>query len=217
MVCFPHQGKIVSIDQLDYCTPNVQFDTATNVPLVSSSHPVIELIGAGLFKDPCLMGVFPPPVLDAFVAPINMISSIDTFMGDPWILPNLTEVETYGDTMSLSSAELSYSAIPSTTLSLKSLGSSSPQVVLSQTASSLPASQDPIPLPSSSIGEHLLASKNTYRRPKRKGDRRKKRNPYNQAPTSRHHASHHLPLFSTNHIGGRIPMFDHYDGKKWSY
>ena len=26
LVHFPHQGKIVSIDQLDYCTPNLQFD-----------------------------------------------------------------------------------------------------------------------------------------------------------------------------------------------
>ena len=88
LVHFPYQGKIVSIDKLDYCTPNVWFDIAANVPLVSNSHLVTELIGAGLFKDPCLMGVFPPPVPDAFVSPINMISSIGTFVGDPWILPN---------------------------------------------------------------------------------------------------------------------------------
>ena len=57
------------------------------------------------------MGVFPPPIPDAFVAPINMISSIGTFMGDPWILPNPIEVETYGDVMLLSPAEKTYSAI----------------------------------------------------------------------------------------------------------
>ena len=73
----------------------------TNVPLVSNSHVVLELIGAGLFKDPCLVGVFPPPIPDAFVAPINMISSVGTFVGDPWILPNPTKVETYGETMPL--------------------------------------------------------------------------------------------------------------------
>ena len=82
-----------------------------NVPLVSNSHLVLELIGAGLFKDPCLMGVFLPPIPDAFVTLINMISSIGTFVGDPWILPNLTEVETYGDTMPLSLAEKTYSMI----------------------------------------------------------------------------------------------------------
>ena len=166
LVCFPPQGKIVSIDRLDYCTPNVRFDTAANFPLVSNSHPVTELIGAGLFKDPCLMGVFPPPVLDAFVAPINMISSVGTFVGDPWILPNLAKVETYGDTMPLSSAEKIYSTIPSTILSLQSLGSSTPWVVLSLIASSLPASQDHVPLPSSSIGETLSTSNHTYWRSK---------------------------------------------------
>ena len=71
------------------------------------------MVGAGLFKDPCLMGVFPPPVPDTIVTPINMISSIGIHMGDPWVLPNMSEVESYGNTMSLSSAELSYSMIQS--------------------------------------------------------------------------------------------------------
>jgi hypothetical protein len=84
-----------------------------NVPLVNNSHAVLELIGAGLFKDPCLMGVFLPPVPDAFIAAINMISSIGTFVGDPWILPDPTEVETYGNTMPLSPAEKMYSSIQS--------------------------------------------------------------------------------------------------------
>ena len=89
-----------------------------NVPLVSNSHSVPELIGEGLFKDPCVMGVFPPPVPDAFITPINMISSIGTFMGDPWILPDLTKVETYGDTMPLLPAEKTYSAIQSESVSM---------------------------------------------------------------------------------------------------
>ena len=152
------------------------------------------------------MGVFPPSVLDAFVAPINMISSVGTFVGDPWILPNPTEVKTYGDTMPLLPAERTYSAIQSkfvsaicspkedkldqyslpkwtdfpssssqsTTLSLQSLGSSAPRVVLSLTTSSLPASQDPIPLPSSLVGETLPTSNHTYQRSKQKGGRCRK-------------------------------------------
>ena len=98
---------------MDYCTPNVRFDAAANVPLVSNSHVVPELIGVGLFKDPYLMGVFPPPIPDAFATPINMISSIGMFMGHPWILLDPTEVETYGDTMLLSPAERTYSTIQS--------------------------------------------------------------------------------------------------------
>lgn len=80
---------------------------------MDNSHAAPELIGAGLFKDPYLMGVFPPPVPDAFVAPINMISSVGTFVGDPWILPSPTEIEQYGDTMPLSPTEKTYSAIQS--------------------------------------------------------------------------------------------------------
>ena len=85
----------------------------SNVPLVSNSHKVPELVGVGLFKDPCMMGVFPPPVPDTIVAPINMISFVGTHLGDPWVLPNPSEVESYGDTMSLLSAELPYSTIQS--------------------------------------------------------------------------------------------------------
>ena len=70
-----------------------------------------ELIGAGLFKDPCLMGVFPPPIPDTFVTPINMISSVGTHMGDAWVLPNPAKIESFGYTMSLSPTELSYSVI----------------------------------------------------------------------------------------------------------
>lgn len=116
LVRFPHEGKIISIDQLDYCSPNVRFDATANIPLVNS-HAAPELIGAGLFKDPCLMGVFPPPVPDVFVTPINMISSVGTFMGDPWILPSPAEVEQYGNTMPLSSVEKTYSAIQSESVS----------------------------------------------------------------------------------------------------
>ena len=108
----------MSIDQLDYCSPNLRFDTVDNVPLVSNSHQVPELVRVGLFKDPCLMGVFPTPIPDTIVAPINMISSIGTHLGDPWVIPNPSEVESYGDTMPLSQDELSYLVIQSETESI---------------------------------------------------------------------------------------------------
>ena len=93
--------------------PNLRFDSTTNVPLVSESYKVLELIGVGLFKDPCLMGVFPPPIPDVIVAPVNMISFLSTHLGDPWVILNPSKVKYYGDTMPLSPAELSYSTIQS--------------------------------------------------------------------------------------------------------
>jgi hypothetical protein len=103
LVRFPHQGKIVSIDQLDYCSPNVRFDATTNIPLVNS-HAAPSWITV-------------PPVPDVFVAPIHMISSVGIFVGNPWILPSPAEAEQYGDNMSLSPAEKTYSAIQSESIS----------------------------------------------------------------------------------------------------
>ena len=57
------------------------------------------------------MGVFPPPVPNTIVSLINMISSVGSHLGDPWVILNPSEMESYGDTMSLSLAKLSYSAI----------------------------------------------------------------------------------------------------------
>ena len=88
---------------------------AANIPLASNSYPVLELVKASLFKDPYLMGIFPPPLPNTIVTPINMISSVGTHLGDPWVILNLSEVESYGDTMPLSSVELSYSTIQSKT------------------------------------------------------------------------------------------------------
>ena len=108
LVCFPHQGKIISINQLDYCTLNLWFNSTTNIPLVSNSYQVPKLVGESLFKDPCLMGVFLPPIPDTIVTLINMISSVGTHLGEPWVIQNLSEVESHGDTMPLSPVELSY-------------------------------------------------------------------------------------------------------------
>lgn len=56
----------------------------------------------GLFKDPTLMGVFslPPPN----VTSINMIST----HFDPWVIPPVDQVDSWGEVMSLSPFELNY-------------------------------------------------------------------------------------------------------------
>ena len=64
-----------------------------------------------------MMGVFPPPVLDAVVTPINMIFFVGTHLGDPWVIPNPLEFESYGGVITLLPAELSYYAIQSETAS----------------------------------------------------------------------------------------------------
>ena len=75
--------------------------------LLWSISPFHVSVGAGIFKDPALMGVFslPPPN----VAPINMIF----VHSDPWVLPPTDQTESWGDEMPLSPAELNYIEIVS--------------------------------------------------------------------------------------------------------
>jgi hypothetical protein len=129
VICFPHQGKVVTVDQLaffisDSCTGNIPF-------IVKTPHGY-ENVGVGLLKDSSLMGTFPiplPSVPPPCVASINMIS---TSVGktpesyDPWIVPILDECLRYGDQMPLSLVELAYQAIQSKTPSPYSLLDMSP-------------------------------------------------------------------------------------------
>ena len=67
--------------------PNLCLNVNTNVPLISESASDAQSIGAGMFKDPCLMGVFPLSTSKIpKLAPINMISSYGSY--DPYIVPS---------------------------------------------------------------------------------------------------------------------------------
>ena len=57
IVQFPFQGKIVTVDQLDFITPSAITNDANNVLLLNT--PQYKDIGVGLIKDSSLMGVFP--------------------------------------------------------------------------------------------------------------------------------------------------------------
>jgi len=104
---FPHQGKIVMVDQLSFTSSssygNVLFVEHTSIPY--------ESVGAGVFKYPALMGNFslPPPS----VASINMIST----HFDPWVIRPFDQVDSWGEVMPLSPAELNYVEIISASIS----------------------------------------------------------------------------------------------------
>jgi len=99
VICFPHQGKIIIVDQLSFFTSS---SSDGNVPFMEHTSIPCESVGARLFKYPALMGVFslPPPN----ITPINMIS----VRSDPWVLPPVDQIESWGDEMPLSPAELNY-------------------------------------------------------------------------------------------------------------
>jgi hypothetical protein len=107
---FPHQGKIVTIDQLDYCMPDINNHSTNNIPFLGHSNIEYKSVGVGLLKDSSLMGFFPlpPPDPPHQVSMLNMITlqvqqSYESF--DPWVVSSPSEIETLGDIMSLSPAE----------------------------------------------------------------------------------------------------------------
>lgn len=81
---FPHQGKIVTVDQLSFFASSF---LEGNVPYVDHMSVLYESVGVRLFKAPTLTGIFllPPPN----VASINMIS----VNPDPCMIPPLDQVD----------------------------------------------------------------------------------------------------------------------------
>jgi hypothetical protein len=119
VVRFPHQGKLVTVDQLAFFNADTHVG---NVPFIAKTPPGYENVGVGLLKDSSLMGIFPippPPDLPCpFIASINMISTVPHELlvsVDPWVVPNLGDHVHFGDVMSLSPVESAYQAIQSAT------------------------------------------------------------------------------------------------------
>jgi hypothetical protein len=119
VVRFPHQGKVVTVDQLAFFNVDTHVG---NVPFIAKTPPGYENVGVGLLKDSSLMGTFPiPPPPDLprpFIASINMISTVPhEFPGsvDPWIVPDPGDHVRFGNVMPLSLVESTYQAIQSTT------------------------------------------------------------------------------------------------------
>jgi hypothetical protein len=53
---FPHQGKIIIVDQLEYKNPDLHNVATNNVPFLGQNG--FESVGVGLLKDSSVMGVF---------------------------------------------------------------------------------------------------------------------------------------------------------------
>jgi hypothetical protein len=121
-VQFPHQGKIVTVDQLDFCTIDARTPTTDNIPFLGGHKIMYESVGVGLLKDSSLMGTFPTPLpltID-HIATVDMISTVayqSLESSDPWIVPCPLEFDELGDTMPLGPAETSYVSTQSTSLS----------------------------------------------------------------------------------------------------
>jgi hypothetical protein len=97
VLLFPHEGRIMTIDQLSFSRPDPSSGAST-VPMIDNPQPDVVNVGVGLC--PPLMGTFdyPPPsgdvkmisvVPDQPRAEIFQVSSFrTTYFTDPWTLPS---------------------------------------------------------------------------------------------------------------------------------
>jgi hypothetical protein len=121
VLLFPHEGQIVTIDQLSFSRPDPALGAST-VPMIDNPQASVVNVGVGLC--PSLMGTFDyPPSHDdvKFIsnhhkAEIFHVSSFrTTYFQDPWILlsPSVTMDETgySGMSMPFSAVEVAYSLV----------------------------------------------------------------------------------------------------------
>ena len=72
---FPHLGKIVTINLLDFCTVDVTTPMENNIPMLGQFPPPYHSIGVGMLKEFSLMGILPSAPSSIETKTVNMISS----------------------------------------------------------------------------------------------------------------------------------------------
>ena len=85
MMTFPHNGKIITIDQVSHYDPNHSTNIDNILPLVHTSSDAYSLIDMGpiIFKDPSLLGEYQgaQPLIHPSTK-VCIISSNGTKIGD---------------------------------------------------------------------------------------------------------------------------------------
>jgi hypothetical protein len=87
MMMFPHNGKIITIDQITHYEPNQSANIDNIIPLVRTSLDAFSVIDMGprIFKDPHLLGTYhgAPPLLHPYgLAQVCVVSSNGTDIED---------------------------------------------------------------------------------------------------------------------------------------
>ena len=75
VICFPQEGNIVTIDQLDYFKHDLNNSFDSSIPMITNSEGNQLNLGVGMY--PSLMGSFnlPPPSQSSPVFAISQIAS----------------------------------------------------------------------------------------------------------------------------------------------
>jgi hypothetical protein len=68
IICFPHEGRIVTMDYMESNLSDVAASPRTIVPWIENSQMTTESIGCGMY--PSLMGCFDSPAPISYVCPL---------------------------------------------------------------------------------------------------------------------------------------------------
>ena len=117
VVVFPHEGKLVTVDQLNFTRKGRMDSNESTVPLVYQVKPSTESLGASTFDLPALINYIGSTSVGKSIAMV-----VDRT--DPWVLSSPHEPE-----VPLLAMEVAYQAITQTTvdpicLSLRGTGRS---------------------------------------------------------------------------------------------
>jgi hypothetical protein len=95
-LCFPHDGKIVMIDQLSFVHTSPNASVGPSIPVIKSSQPKTKDIGVKMYS--YLMGTFDFVALvhhiyamsSRFGSSMRYVPFHTSYFNDPWTLPSLT-------------------------------------------------------------------------------------------------------------------------------
>ena len=90
---FPHKGKLVTIDQLNFTRKGCMEYNESIVPLVDQVKLASESLGVGMYAS--LMGTFDFLALINYIGPTSVGNYIAKVVDrtDPWVLPSHHEPE----------------------------------------------------------------------------------------------------------------------------
>ena len=114
-ICFPHEGKIITIDQLDYCMLNYRAKLELTIPFIGDYKENIDSINVEMFKysyitgsitlSPLVFYIGNSPIFIVYLVPIMTMDK------DPWVLPHTSNIGTMRSRMTLFIVEISYQSI----------------------------------------------------------------------------------------------------------
>ena len=102
IICFPHEWRIIIVDQLDYSPIDLNASTDSTILTLDNAKSPVENLGVGMYSS--LMGTFdiPPPTIhinaiSSSRAPIRREFFRTHYFLDPWTLPSPTSTLAKGE------------------------------------------------------------------------------------------------------------------------